>query len=401
MRGEWRFSTAGKVIFGRGTVQRAGEVVREMGAKRALLVTDPGLVAAGLADAVENSLSANGVASDTYAGGQAKPTFAGVKACLEAVQGGDYEVLVSLGGGSNTDLAKAVAVLSRYGGSIDDYLGEHQVPGPVMPLVAVSTTAGTGSEVSGISVLADPENNRRAAIMSNHLRPLVAIYDPEMTRTCPAVVTADAGMDALTHAIEAYMVVSYRNESGPEGRPGTYHGHYPLSDMLAERAISLVGRYLRRAVYAGGDMEARENMHLASLLAGMAFSNAGLTAVHALEYSVGIATGCTHGAINALLLPFVMAYNIPGCPERLATVAQLLGERVEGLPVWAAAERAVKAVQSLKADVGIPMCLTDLGVAESELRPMAEATSQMTRLMGLNPRPLDPESLEDILREAW
>jgi alcohol dehydrogenase class IV len=401
MRGEWRFSTAGEIIFGRGAVRRTGEVLSREGAKRALLITDPGLVAAGLAEAIEASLAENGVTADTYAGGQAKPTLAAVAACLEAIHGEAYDAAVALGGGSNIDLAKAVAVVSRYGGTTEDYLGEHKVPGPILPLVAVSTTAGTGSEVSGASVLADPEHKRRGAILSNYVRPLVAIYDPDMTRSCPSVVTADAGMDALAHAVEAHMVVSYRTESGGDGPPGPYHGRYPLSDMLAERAISLVGRYLRRAVYRGGDMEAREGMHLASLYAGMSFSNAGLNAVHALEYAVGMATDSTHGTVNALLLPYVMEYNIPGCPHRLATVARLLGERVEGLPVWAAAERAVEAVQRLKADVGIPMRLQDLGVEESELRSLAKSTSQITRLVQANPRPLDVDSLEEILRRAW
>jgi len=171
--------------------------------------------------------------------------------------------------------------------------------------------------------------------------------------------------------------------------------------LLAERAIALIGRYLRRAVYKGGDVETREKMHLASLLAGMSFSNAGLTAVHALEYPVGVATGCTHGAGNGLLLPYVMAYNIPACPERLATVARLLGENVAGLSVWQAAERAVEAVQRLKQQIGIPMKLRDLGVPESEIRSLAEATVPIVRLLRANPRPLDADSLESILCQAW
>jgi alcohol dehydrogenase class IV len=207
------------------------------------------------------------------------------------------------------------------------------------------------------------------------------------------------------------MVVDYRHETpgdpapgddvpgGPP--PGLYHGRFPLSDLLAEQAMALAGRYLRRAVYRGGDLEAREGMHLASLLAGMAFSNAGLTAVHALEYPVGVETGCTHGAGNGLFLPYVMEYNIPACPDRLATVALLLGEEVGGLPTLEAAEVAVEAVQRLKAEIGIPMSLRELGVEEDELRPMAEATVQIARLIEANPRPLDADSLEEILNRAW
>lgn len=401
MHGEWRFHTAGEIIFGRGAVRRVGEAVRRLGAQRALLVTDPGLVAAGLHEPVEQSLANSAVAVDRFDGGQAKPTLDAVATCVAAAQGKEYGALVALGGGSNIDLAKAAAVVLRHGGSADAYFGEHNVPGPILPLVAVSTTAGTGSEVSGASVLADPAHDRRGAILSNYLRPQVAIYDPLLTVSCPPQVTADAGIDALTHAVEAYMVVRYDVETGTGEPAGLYQGRFPLSDLLAERAVALVGRYLRRAVYRAGDLEAREGMHLASLLAGMSFSNAGLTAVHALEYPVGPVTGCTHGAGNGLFLPYVMAYNVPACPHELATVARLLGEEVSGLSVWDAAGRAVEAVQRLKKEIGIPMHLRDLGVTEAELRPLAEATAQITRLLQANPRPLDVDALEGILRQAW
>ena len=400
MRGEWRFHTAGEIIFGPGAARRIGETVRRLGAQRALLVTDQMLVAAGLHKEVEKSLADAGVITDRFDGNPPKATLQRVADCVAMARQGEYGALVALGGGSNIDVAKAAAVLLRYGGSPEDYFGVDQVPGPILPLVAVSTTAGTGSEVSGASVLADPANRRRGAILSNYLRPHAAIYDPLLTLTCPSQVTADAGMDALTHAVESYMVVSYRTLAGSAGPENIYHGSFPLSDMLAEQAIELVGRYLRRAVYQGGDLEAREGMHLASMLAGMAFSNAGLNAVHALEYPAGVLTGGTHGAVNGLLLPYVMEYNLPACPQQLAKVAQLLGEETTGLSVWKAAERAVQAVQRLKEEIGIPMRLQELGVKESDLGPLAETTAQITRLLQLNPRPIDVDSLERILLRA-
>ena len=400
MRGEWRFHTAGEIIFGRGVVRQAGEAVRRLGGQRVLLVTDQGLVAAGLHEEVERSLVNAGIGVDRFDGGHASPTLETVAKCLATIQGKEYDALVALGGGSNTDLAKAVAVVLRYGGAAEAYIGENQVPGPTLPLVAISTTAGTGAEVSGASVLADPANKRRGAILSNYLRPRVAIYDPLLTLSCPPQVTAEAGIDALAHAVEAYMVVGYRTELGGDG-PGFYQGSFPLSDVLIERAIALIGRHLRRAVYQGGNLEAREGMHLASLLAGMAFSNAGVTAVHALEYPVGVSTGCSHGAGNGLFLPRVMEYNVPACPQQLATVAELLGEEVSGLSVLEAAERAAEAVQRLAEEIGIPMHLRELGVTEAELRPLAEATAQITRLLRTNPRPLDADSLEEIMQRAW
>ena len=401
MRGEWRFHSAGEIIFGRGAVRRTGEIAQRLGASRVLLVTDEGLVGAGLHEPVEQALAESGVAVDRFAEGIAKPTVDGAAACVAAAGEASYGALVALGGGSNIDLAKAAAVVLAYGGSASDYFGENQVPGPILPLIAVSTTAGTGSEVSGASVLADPANQRRGSILSNFVRPRAAIYDPLMTVSCPPLVTADAGIDALTHAVEAYMVLDYALEIGGEDPASPYTGRSPLTDALAEKAIALIGRYLHRAVYKGGDLEAREGMHLASLLAGLAFSNAGLTAVHALEYPVGVATGCTHGAGNGMLLPFVMEYNIPACAERLAIVAALLGERVDGLSDREAAELAVNAVQRMKDEIEIPMRLRDVGIEEEELPALAEATLGITRLIRSNPRALDTEALMSILERAW
>jgi alcohol dehydrogenase class IV len=378
-----------------------GELVRQQGAQKALIVTDEILTGAGLHTHVEAALSEADVDFDRFDNSEAKPTLDAVSACVSAAQGKEYGALVALGGGSNIDLAKAAAVVLRYGGSAEDYFGENRVPGPVTPLIAVSTTAGTGSEVSAASVLADPAKNRRAAILSNHLRPAVAVYDPLLTISCPPRVTADAGIDALAHAVEAYMVVSSETILGPDRSLGIYQGRFPLSDLLAEKAIALIGRYLRRAVYHGGDLEAREGMHLASLLAGMSFSNAGLTAVHALEYPLGIAAGTTHGAGNGLLLPYVMAYNVPACPEQLATVARLLGEETDGLPVYQAARLSVDAVERLCQESDVPTQLRQLGISEEQLRPLAEATANIVRLLRMNPRPLDADDLEQILRWAW
>lgn len=401
MRGEWRFGTAGEIIFGRGAARRTGEVTRRLGARRALLITDPALSTAGLHLEVQTSLEKSGVATDLFDQSQPKPSLGTVTACVAAIREGDYECLLALGGGSNIDTVKAAAVASRYGGPTERYFGQDLVPGPLVPLIAISTTAGTGSEVSAASVLADPTRGRRGAIMSTYLRPSIAIYDPLLTVTCPPQVTADAGIDALAHAIEAYMVAEYRTDLHGTMPSDIYQGRTPLTDALAERAIALIGQFLRRAVDEGSDLEAREGMHLASLLAGMAFSNAGLTAVHALEYPLGIAAGLTHGAGNGLLLPHVMAYNLPAIPDRLARVARHLGEEVDALPARKAAQRAVGAVLRLNRDIGIPGSLAEVGVERAKLRSLAESAAGITRLLRANPRPLDTDALEGILREAW
>src|SRR5437667_8244302 len=249
------------------------------------------------------------------------------------------------------DLAKITAVLLAHGGHPRDYIGDDKIPGPVWPLICVPTTAGTGSEVSGASVLTDTDNQIKVGILSNHLRPRVAVVDPLLTVSCPPKVTADSGIDALTHAIEAYTAVDNAVFPLPEGERSIYQGRHPLGNLLAEKAIALIGSNLRRAVRRGDDLEARENMALGATLAGLSFSNVGVAAVHALEYPVGGATHCSHGAGNGLLLPYVMRYNLPARRRELANVARWLGEEVGGLGEAEAAERAVEAVEKLRADV--------------------------------------------------
>jgi len=401
MRGEWRFRSAPEIVFGRGVVERVGDIVHQFDAQRALLITDQMLVSAGLNEDVERSLVDAGVIVDRFDGAPPKATLERVAACLDVARQGGYDALIGLGGGSNIDVAKTVAVLLRYGGIPEDYFGENKVPGQITPLIAISTTAGTGSEVSATAVLADPANNRRSAILSNFLRPLVAIYDPLLTVSCPSKVTADSGIDALAQGIESYMVISYQTEIGGYDPASIYQGRYPFVEMMVEKAIVLCSKYLRRAVYQGSDLEAREGMHYAALLSGLGFSNAGLNAVHALEYPVGVQTGWPHGSVVGLLLPYVMAYNLPACPHKLAKVAQLLGEDTTGLSVRDAASKSIQAVQRIKEDIGIPMKLRDIGVKESDLRSFAEIAGKLPRLMQLNPRPLDVDVLELILQNAF
>jgi alcohol dehydrogenase class IV len=240
----------------------------------------------------------------------------------------------------------------------------------------------------------------KVGILSNYLRPRVAVVDPLLTVSCPAKVTADSGIDALTHAIEAYTAVDNAHFPLPPGERTVYQGRHPVGDMLAEKAIELVGRHLRKAVADGNDLEAREGMALAATLGGMAFSNVGVAVVHALEYPVGGATHCSHGAGNGLLLPYVMRYNLPGRERETARIAELLGENVSGLSVQAAAERGISAVEKLRVDIGIPNRLSELGVTEGQLRPFAEKAFAVKRILRVNPREVTLEALEGILRSA-
>jgi alcohol dehydrogenase class IV len=311
------------------------------------------------------------------------------------------DAILGLGGGSNMDLAKITATVLAHGGSPKDYVGDDQVPGPILPLICLPTTAGTGSEVSAATVLTDTENKIKVGILSNYLRPKAAVIDPLLTVSCPPKVTADSGIDALTHAIEAYTAVDNADFPLPPGERTVYQGRHPFGDLFAEKAIASIGVHLRRAVAHGNDLDAREGMALAATLAGLAFSNVGVAAVHALEYPVGGATHCSHGAGNGLLLPYVMRFNLPARKKEFATIARLLGENVTGLDEDQSAERAIAAVERLRADIGIPLRLRDIGVRREQLRSFAEKAITIKRILRVNPRPATVEDLEEILQAAY
>jgi alcohol dehydrogenase class IV len=401
MRTVWSFHTAQQFLFGRRAAGQLGEVALRLGAKRVLVVTDPILLKAGVIDEVHAPLAEAGVVVDIFSEGEPEPSLHAVEKCVAAARQVKPDALLGLGGGSNMDLAKITATVLAHGGTARDYVGDDKVPGPVAPLICVPTTAGTGSEVSAASVLTDSDNHVKVGVLSNYLRPRVALVDPLLTVSCPPKVTADSGIDALTHAIEAYTAVD--NEQFPldHGERTVYQGRHAMGDLLAEKAIALVGRYLRRAVADGSDLEARDGMALGASLAGMSFSNVGVAAVHAMEYPVGGAVHCSHGAGNGLLLPAVMRFNLPARVPQFAAIARLLGEDVLGLTERQAAERAVVAVERLRDDVGIPRRLRDLGVTEGQLRPFAEKALSIRRILRVNPRPVTADDLEGIYRAAF
>jgi alcohol dehydrogenase class IV len=401
MRTTWSFHTSGQLLFGRDAVRQIGKVAQRLGGKRALIVTDAPLVKAGVDQRLREPLTASNITVDIFSGGEPEPSFRVAEACLEAARIFRPDVLIGLGGGSNMDLAKIVATILGNGGTIRDYIGDDKIPGPVWPLICVPTTAGTGSEVSGASVLTDTDNKMKVGILSNYLRPRVALVDPLLTLSCPPKVTADSGIDALTHAIEAYTAVDNAVFPLPPGERTIYQGRHPLGDLLAEKSISLVGQYLRKAVANGSDLEAREGMALGATLAGMAFSNVGVAAVHAMEYPVGGAVHVSHGCGNGLLLPWVMRFNLPTRKRAFARIATLLGEDVSGMAEQLAAERAVTAVDKLRADIGVPGRLRDIGVKQEQLRGFAEKAFGLQRILRVNPRVVTVDDLEGIYRAAW
>jgi alcohol dehydrogenase class IV len=397
MRTTWSFHTAGKLVFGPGAVNQLGELVARQGLRKLFLVTDRRLREAGIVERVLSPLAEAGIEVFCFDEGEAEPAVSLAVRAAEIARPLEPHGIVGLGGGSNMDLAKIVAVLLTHGGEPADYFSYDNVPGPVLPLICIPTTAGTGSEVSHAAVLTDTANHIKVSTLSQYLRPALALVDPELTYTCPKSVTADSGIDALTHAIEAYTAIDFTQLPVPLG----YEGKLPVSDCLAEKAIELIGRHLVEAVQDGSNRAARDGMSLASTLAGMAFSNSAVALVHALEYPMGAVLHCSHGAGNGLLLPYVMRFNLPERRREFARIAALLGANVSDASEEVAAERAILAVEKIRAAIGIPGRIRDLGGTRDQLPGFAAKAFAIKRLMDVNPRTPCEADLLAILEAAY
>ena len=382
------FHSAGSLIFGRDSADQLGEVAARLKAKRILIVTDPILVKAGLVERILAPLNAAGVTCEVFEGCVPEPPVEAVRACVEAARKFGPDALLGLGGGSNMDAAKLAALVLAHGGDATDWVGDSRVPGPVFPLICVPTTAGTGSEVSAAAVFTDTAKKMKVSTLSPYLRPAFAVVDPLLTVGCPKQVTADSGIDALTHAIEAFTAVDQSEFLQRTGGATVYQGKNPIADCMALECIRLVGKLLKRAVERPDDLEARDGMALAATLGGLAFANAGVALVHAMEYPVGGAVHVSHGAGNGLLLPYVMRFNLAGREEAFAQV----GSALSGSNT---ADGTIAAIEQLRRDIGIPLRLRDLGVTEAMLPGFAEKAFGIKRLMRVNPRV--PQSADEIL----
>jgi alcohol dehydrogenase len=403
MREVWGFAICRELLFGNHAVKKIGKVAKRLGGKKILIVTDPGIRDAGLLQSVLEPLQEISMPLEIYDQGEPEPSIDKVLECTEFAKKGNYDLIVCLGGGSVIDLGKATAILTTYGKHPNDYFGEGKVPGPVKPIVAIPTTAGTGSEVSPAAVLTDTKANLKKGISDNKLRPAVSIVDPLLTLSCPPAVTAATGIDVLAHAIESYMALNFAYLPLNPGEEDTvlYHGSYPLTDCLALKAVELVGQNLRTAVDQGKNLEARVHMAMANVMAGMAFSNSGVTAVHAMAYPLGAVSHAPHGVVNGLLLPHVMEYNLPVRTKELVDVARALGEKIEYLSPKEAARKAIAEVNEIIRNIGLPTRMRDIGVKEKDIRPMAEATMLVTRLLRSNPRRVSVDTIEEIFKHAF
>jgi alcohol dehydrogenase class IV len=379
------FRTTKRILFGVGSAEKTATEAQLLRAKKVLIITDPGVIQAGLLEGIEKSLQSVAISFAIFDGVEPDPRIEVVKKSVEKARKEGIDLIIGFGGGSSLDIAKVTSIMVTNPGKIDSFFGIDLVPNPGVPVILIPTTAGTGSEVTPIAILSDTKEKLKKGIVSPHLFPEVAIVDPKLTVGLPPSVTAFTGMDALTHAIEACYSV---NTTG-------------LSDLLAVRAMELISRNLRMAYAYGENLAARSNMMEGSLLAGIAFANAGVGAVHAFAYPLGGEFHLAHGLANTLMLPYVMRYNILGCPYKFATMAKAFGEKVEGLSELDAAEAAVKFVERLSDDLRVPRRLRDVGIPQKAIPGLAEAAMKVTRLLANNPRKITLEDANAIYNSAY
>lgn len=370
-------------IMGAGCLQEAMLALKGHGFRKALIVTDHVLSKLGVAARIQAQLAAQQIDSVVFDGTQPNPTVGNVRAGLAQLQAEKCDFVISLGGGSPHDCAKGIALCATNGGEIADYEGVDRSAKPQLPLVSINTTAGTASEMTRFCIITDETRHIKMAIVDRNVTPLMSVNDPELMLAKPKGLTAATGMDALTHAVEAYVSTAAT----------------PITDACALKAAELIARNLRTAVAHGDNLPAREQMAYAQFLAGMAFNNASLGYVHAMAHQLGGFYDLPHGVCNALLLPHVEAFNVPTSASRLRDVAHAMGVDVLGLGAEAGAQACLTAIRQLALDVGIPKCLADLGVKETDI-PML-ATNALKDACGLtNPRTATQADIEGIFRGA-
>jgi len=381
----------GEVIFGCGQRKALGLVAKRLG-QRALVVTDQRLAADADFQAMVVDLKTSGLTVRIESGTLPDVPVRAAVLAADAAREFAADVVIGVGGGSCLDMAKCLALLLSHGGQPQDYYGELKVPGPILPVIAVPTTAGTGSEVTPVAVLSDDQRTLKVGISSPYLIPMVAICDPELTLTCPSTLTAIAGADALTHAIEAFTAA--RREVTPGlTQERVFIGKNALSDQFALTAISLLWQGLEAVCADGGNLAARSQVMQGATFAGLAFGVAGTAAAHAIQYPVGAVTHTAHGAGVACLMPWVMEWNRPVIGTELDQMAAVMN-LADGAAV-------IPAVAALFARIGIPSTLTQLGLAEDQLDWVADQACGIERLIQNNPRPLERNNMRKLIEASY
>ncbi|GLS36334.1 alcohol dehydrogenase [Mesorhizobium tianshanense] len=392
------FRSPNAVYFGAGQRAMLGRVVSSFG-RRTLICTDERLAADPMFRAMVEDIGAAGVDVSVFSRTIPDLPLGCIDEALAHARSAKPDSIVAIGGGSCLDLAKTTALIHTLGGRPQDYYGEFKVAKAVLPVIAVPTTSGTGSEVTPVAVLSDPDKTLKVGISDPRLIPAVAICDPELTLSCPASLTAVAGADALTHGIESFTAIR-RNEGADLPLERVFVGKNIISDHHALESIRLISGALVGAVEDGSRLDLRSQLMFGAMLAGHAFANAGNAAAHALQYPVGALTHTAHGVGVAALMPYVMRFNLPARRDEYAQVAAAMGVPPKG-DAKAMAEASIDAVTALFAAVGIPRTLAELGFQEGRIGWAAEQAMTAARLVQNNPMPLDVESMKTILQAAY
>lgn len=370
--------------MGAGSLEKIVHEIEKQGCSKVFIVTDPGIVAAGIAGQLEQILTIGDIAYDRFDKVEPDPRVEIAIEAAEAVKSSGADLVIGLGGGSAIDISKIAAVLATNDGALADFFGIDLVPNPGIKTIIIPTTAGTGSEVTPIVILSDEAEKLKKGVVSPYLFPSVAILDPKLTVGLPPKVTAATGMDALIHAVEAF----------------TSKKSYRFTDMLAGEAIRLIVENIRTAFANGTDLEARTRLLEGSLLAGMAFANAGVTAVHAFAYPIGAEFHIPHGVANSIMLVPVMEFNMIGNLNKFAQLADLLGENTDGLSTRQKAMAAINALRTLAEDLEIPSHLSQFDIKESDVPMLADGVMKVTRLLANNPRVMTVGDAQGIYRKV-
>ncbi|PHM25472.1 L-threonine dehydrogenase [Xenorhabdus budapestensis] len=369
--------------IGMGCLNEAVELVKTYGYRQALIVTDHVLNEIGVVGKVQRLLTDVGIKSAVYDGTNPNPTTINVEQGLAILRQHDCDFVISLGGGSPHDCAKGIALVAANGGDIRDYEGVDRSAKPQLPLIAINTTAGTASEMTRFCIITDIDRHIKMAIVDKNVTPILSVNDPALMIGMPKGLTAATGMDALTHAIEAYVSIAAN----------------PITDACALKAVTMISRYLRRAVKDGSDVEARENMAYAQFLAGMAFNNASLGYVHAMAHQLGGFYDLPHGVCNAVLLPHVQRFNAKAAASRLKDIAAAMGANVANVDDQEGAEVCIQEISRLAKDVNIPAGLAELNVKAEDI-PTLSANALKDACGFTNPIQASHEEIVAIFEEA-
>lgn len=380
------FRSVPRIVCEAGSIVKTGPLMKELGATRVTIICDPGIVALGFADQAQKSLESVGIAVQVFSDVAADPPQHIVQKAIDGAKDWKADGVIGLGGGSSLDSAKLVALLANSDQTIEDIYGIDKATGDRLPLIQIPTTAGTGSEVTWVSVITDPDNLKQV-VYTPQLMPDIALLDAELTYGLPQKVTAATGLDAMVHAIEGYTSRTRKN---------------PIADGMAVTALSLLGKNLMKVIENPGDKDARSAMLQGSLIAGMAFANASVAAIHGLAYPLGARFHIPHGHANALVMAQVLRFNLPAARTLYAELAPCLIEDADFASDDEAAEAFVRRIEEMVPASGLETRLRDLGVTEDSLPEMAgEVFTKIYRLIESNPRDMTAKDIEAIYREVY